>query len=184
MMNALCLRKMGGNSVTSRSRPTTPLNFIIIYLMIFTKRGAKYALSKERTCDERHKWKFNKFGADNFHLLRFIRFFSGNLKLWLLQTGILETSHKHELLGRDVYFYFARREHCIAKSFKAQKMSQNNLTHQHGIGCAPTNYRRRRANHKKIGGGGAPTDGAAIIKNRRGRRVDHTNRRRRPRTVA
>jgi len=40
MMNALCLRKMGGNGVPSRSRPTTPLNVIIIYLMIFTKRGA------------------------------------------------------------------------------------------------------------------------------------------------
>jgi len=28
------------------------------------------------------------------------------------------------------------------------KMQQNNSTHKHGIGGAPTNYRRRRADHQ------------------------------------
>jgi len=53
---------------------------------------------------------------------------------------------------RDVYFYFARRQQRIAKSFKARKMPQNNLAHQltwhrrraeKVSAAAPTNWRRR-----------------------------------------
>jgi len=71
-------------------------------------------------------------------------------------------------VARTVSFYFALRQPFIAISCKRWKMQQNNWTHKHGIGGAPT----------IIGGGCGP-----IIKSRRRRRTNWRRRRGRRRAL-